>query len=279
METKKNSKFYIVFGLILFASFGFIAIATMDYQSYHEVSYPNNNLALPDLNGKTEITHDVIRLYDSNGITIDYNINNGNYILNGTSNDSMFLYLTQLPIIQSLQNITRSIYYVSGTQNTTTSFAWSMEMTDISKNEIFINSNNINQNATTSANIDGHRLRFYVFGNRTFNDYTFKLQLSKGSYVLPYVVPKETIIYAHNQDYTALTEIGSVAITSLTGFINGFKVVGDILQTLVQFQQTVVYEVSKFLIENYIKVIDFLESITDNGLIEWIKDPMKGFKF
>src|SRR5690554_613550 len=43
------------------------------------------NLAMPDLTGKPEISTGIYRLYNDNGVTIDYNVNSGIISINGTT--------------------------------------------------------------------------------------------------------------------------------------------------------------------------------------------------
>lgn len=47
------------------------------------------NLAVPDLTGKPEISEGVYRLYDANGVTIDYDYWTGEFIFNGTATNSI----------------------------------------------------------------------------------------------------------------------------------------------------------------------------------------------
>ena len=75
---------------------------------------PNKNLAMPDLTGKPEISRGLYRLYNANGITIDYNIYNGTITINGTPTIRVDYDFTSILETLSPPNI-YSYYYVGGT--------------------------------------------------------------------------------------------------------------------------------------------------------------------
>lgn len=159
---------------------------------------PGYNFAMPDFVGKTEISTGLYRLYNTSGITVDYNVNSGNFIINGTAADGRFIYLTDLPIIQAGQTVSRSTYYVSGSINIIDfSINFTLGMVDSSKNDMYINySNIIVQNTITTSSTDSRRLILYITNGRVFDNFTFKLQVEKGSQATSYTVPGQIPQYS-----------------------------------------------------------------------------------
>ena len=157
------------------------------------------NLAMPNLTGKEYLGNGVYRLYNDNGITIDYDIYNGYVILNGTTPTgtteiNLDLYRNVVP---NGSIVSFGYYYVSGTFEHDTPYA-----------TLFVNSPNLpadmglknGLNYTIKAvrenyeyNYNGNKLipRIYlgVGGTITFNNFTFRVQLEKGDTATPYTVP------------------------------------------------------------------------------------------
>lgn len=158
-------------------------IKDLDNYTLREV-FENRNTAMPDLTGKTEISAGVYRLYDVNGITIDYEINNGIYNFNGT-----VMYGDNIYIFSNIeQSIEYTISYIAVSGSLT---GGSMALgilypyyrairqetnTNLDMKDTFI---------TTTQDI----FVYYSAAGRTFDNYKFKLQLEKGDTVTPYQVP------------------------------------------------------------------------------------------
>lgn len=140
------------------------------------------NLLMPDLTGKEYLGNGIYRLYNERGITIDYNIYNGEYNINGDPTTTF-----AFDLIDILPNTEYTVSYiaVSGsimgggfriyiTPPYTTVILQLNEHVDIQNTFI-----------TTTQDL----LRFEFVLGRTFDNYTFKLQLEKGDTATPYTVP------------------------------------------------------------------------------------------
>ena len=137
-----------------------------------------------DLSGATDLGGGNYRLYNNNGITIDYNVSSGIYTLNGTAITAFNYFIFN---IEPNTEYTLSYIYVSGTLTGgyLAFIATNPYLLMISRNEINYNENIENTFNTTTQN----EFRFDIRTGRTFDNYQFKLQLEKGSQATPYTVP------------------------------------------------------------------------------------------
>lgn len=147
--------------------------------------FENRNMAMPDLTGKTEISAGVYRIYNDNGLTLDYNTNNGHWVLNGTAttNGWRVFYLfptntyTQTATLKHISgSATKSDYWIGLTSggNYTGALIAGDRLTDTYTFNI------------TNLTID---IRSLIILGDVFNNLTFTIQLEKGSTATPYQVP------------------------------------------------------------------------------------------
>src|SRR5690554_3464057 len=140
------------------------------------------NLASPDLEGKEYLGNGVYRLYNGNGVTLDYNIYNGVFTINGTTTARLNYILFNIE--QNTEYIL-SYFAVSGTLTGTNFRFWlySPEAT------LFrLDNENIDKQYTFTTTTQ-NQLRVDTPSGRTFNNYQFKLQLEKGDTATSYEVP------------------------------------------------------------------------------------------
>lgn len=143
------------------------------------------NLAMPDLTGKTEISAGVYRLSDTYfDITLDYNINNGQYILNGTSGDAIpsgiYSFIINIPI-----NITYTVKYniINNGINSVNQFLLRQATAGSNFNILNMKFNSQNTLVITESVIS------IRIDTGDFTNHIFTLQIEKGSTATPYTVP------------------------------------------------------------------------------------------
>lgn len=140
------------------------------------------NLSKPDLSTATDLGGGNYRLYNGDGITVDYNVSSGIWTFNGTS--TLTLGNVLFNIEQNTQ-YTLSYIAVSGTLS-----GGQLLLGVSSPYTVVLNQNNQNadkQNTFVTTTQD--RFRFDIPSGTTFTNYQFKLQLEKGSTATPYTVP------------------------------------------------------------------------------------------
>jgi len=141
------------------------------------------NLGGPDLTGAEDLGDGEYRLYNNNDITIDYNVYNGEYNVNG-SPSSTFAF----DLIDILPDTEYTVSYI-GISGVLSGGGFRVYITSPYTTVILQQTNeNINKQntfTTTTQNL----LRFEFVSGRIFNDYKFKLQLEKGDTATPYTLP------------------------------------------------------------------------------------------
>lgn len=142
------------------------------------------NLAMPDLTGKEYLGDGVYRLRTVQGLTIDYNIYNGEYNVNGISTIVAMInfHTFNLPT----NNYTVSLIYVSG--DVDREDAWVRVNNTINNLGPSLNSS-ITYDTFTFTNESIFALRSFAYVGTTYNNLTFKLQIEKGTTATPYTVP------------------------------------------------------------------------------------------
>ena len=178
----KNKLFYLLLILGVFV----IPIFSFNLQAQEDeiIDYSNKNLAVPDLAGKEYLGDGVYRLYDDNGITIDYNVNNGIYTMNGIGNTVRLILFN----IEKNTEYTLSYIYVTGTL---TGGNIIFEGQDPQMQVITVKESNYNENIENTFNTNEQTRIDLVIGSsiRTFNNFQYKVQLEKGDTATPYTVP------------------------------------------------------------------------------------------
>ena len=175
---------------------------------------PNKNLAMPNLMGKPEISAGVYRLDNRNGVSLDYNLFSGNFMLNGTLTSQMGISVTVDFVING--TYTYSYRYVSGTKNNLFSTQFYSSPNDLFN--LTIGSNEAYNSTQTVTNRTGFiNIYFWTVG-LSFNNFTFKLQLEKGSTATDYVVPQPNTGYVSSNISGPNGEVATnLAMPDLTG--------------------------------------------------------------
>lgn len=223
-----------IFIVLLFILLGTSLIVIMNIKgttdnSFNIVYENNKNVVLPDLTNDIEIINGLYRIYDSNGITIDYNVYNGIYTINGTVITSPVIYFTNEPIIQPLEIVSMSMFYVSG--STSGNFNWLLgDIGNFAIKNYTVKRENVftTENSTNNT----RRLRIYLTNGTIFDNYQIKLQLEKGSQVTNYVVPKLIPIYKDNLTYDEKQQIGMGAFEGIPKII---RTINNILKPVTDF--------------------------------------------
>lgn len=141
----------------------------------------NKNLLLPDLTGKIDLGKGDFRLYGDNQNYFDYNIYTGIYTVNGVVNIG---YNNQFYKDFYLKQFTYSFYYVSGTfTGDNFNFNYFNLLGDASSGIQDVSYSNKSVVRPNLKNI------YFVFTDRTFENYKFKLQLEKGDIATSYEPP------------------------------------------------------------------------------------------
>lgn len=142
------------------------------------------NLAVPDLNGKTHLGNGVYRLYNVSNITLDYNVFNGVYTLNGTPTSNVITFGEIFNIAP--MNGTFSFLKVAGTSNLG-SIYWNGEASNQTLLSGIRNGVDVNNDVVITSNFAF--ITFSDYSQTTYDNYTFKMQLEKGSQATDYQVP------------------------------------------------------------------------------------------
>lgn len=144
--------------------------------------FENRNITMPDLSTATDLGGGDYRLYNTNGITLDYNTFSGIYTINGTS----IVYM-EIDIFNILPNTEYAVSYIAisgslsgGRLNIYVANPFLLVIYQL-------NENTSKQNTFLTTNQT--RFIFLIDVGRTFINYQFKLQLEHGSTVTPYQIP------------------------------------------------------------------------------------------
>lgn len=249
------NKIFIVLLFILLGS-SLIVLNNMDggTENSFAIVYENNkNIALPDINGKIEIMDGLYRLYDNNGLTIDYNIYNGIWTVNGQYTLTALSYI--LFNVMNNQQYTLTYNYVSG------SISDYFEYTFASPNiaNFFMSLTNYqNDRIITITTTTQNRYVLYTTNVNIFNNYQFKIQLEKGSQATSYIVPK---LIPHYQDNLSLEEKEQIGMGAFGGITQILRSISDIIKPL----GDIINSIFSFVNEGIINPIgDFI-----NGIFSW----------
>lgn len=153
---------------------------------------PSKNLAMPDLEDKEYLGDGVYRLYNDNGITIDYNVYNGQYKINGTTTQTLGYPITnyifeQNDYVLTFYGITgsRASGYAQISLYSGTGYPTDNPLIDMPETSSGLITDISNYTVYGAM----RRLNFYIPANITYNNYTFKVQLEKGTTATDYEVP------------------------------------------------------------------------------------------
>ena len=152
---------------------------------------PNKNLAMPNLMGKTYLGDGWYRIDNSNGVSLDYNLFSGNFMLNGTLTSQTGRRVTVDFAIDG--TYIYSYRYVSGTKNNLFSTQFYSSPNDLFN--LIIGSNEAYNSTQTVINRTGFINIYFGTVGLSFNNFTFKLQLEQGSTATDYVVPQPNTGY------------------------------------------------------------------------------------
>ena len=144
--------------------------------------FQNRNHAMPDLTGATEISAGVYRIINETNETTDYNVNNGEYIVNKPSGITSVN--INLNILEIGKEYTLSYYYISGLADQIRI----VQGTNPNQNYL-INNADYQYFHTITFTAQYTNLRFVILSFSQYDNLTFKLQLEKGSTATPYQRP------------------------------------------------------------------------------------------
>ena len=159
---------------------------------------PGVNLAIPDLSTATYLGDGVYRLYNKNGITIDYNVYNGNFVMNGSLTITTLGDIFRIPMLEDGLTYTISAQEISGTK--TGLFAvyirtpLQLLLTMVPNQNTFVAGNNNNYIILSDFSIGS-----------VFDNYTFIIQLEKGDTATPYTLPGQIPEYATKEQEAWIT--------------------------------------------------------------------------
>lgn len=143
------------------------------------------NLAMPDLTGKEYLGDGVYLVFKRKQLELTYNVYSGNFVLNGS--DSVNTDIALGRVWNYSNQAVKSFEYVSGSYTGETYFVFGQyfnhQLLD------FTNKQNIINDLDNISDFNKTILRFYYHANSTYDNYTFKIQLEKGSTATPYEVP------------------------------------------------------------------------------------------
>ena len=178
----KSKLFYLV--LLLGVLFIPIFKISLQAQEFETVDYSYKNLASPDLEGKEYLGEGVYFIKQYHGVTLTYNVYNGNYVLNGTPTSAIVAFYNMFNIAS--MNGTFSFVYVSGTSNLANIY-WNAEMASNYLLRGIRDGASVNNEVVITETFK--HLVFSDYSMTTYDNYTFKLQLEKGDTATPYTVP------------------------------------------------------------------------------------------
>ena len=179
---------------------------------------PGYNLSGPDLSTATDLGDGNYRIYNDNGVTIDYNVNSGIYTRSGTATAGIFMRLSDRILDYHNQIMTMKVVRVSGTGEvypfigTGTNFGANMTI-------------NMNE-ATVTKLLDnpiGGRIELYNSLGISAN-VQFKLQLEEGVQATPHTVPGQ--IPQYNEQFAVRPQqawITPTLLNSATGTLQYMK--------------------------------------------------------
>lgn len=218
-------------------------------ESFGKVQVPNKNLAMPNLSTATYIGGGTYRLYDSNGIIIDYNENNGYHMINGVATSNIVIYYIDEITMNIEYGSTYYVkyHYVSGSaksslgNNILGSMNYRTETTPSA-----IRLSNVNGATFTVDNEPNNQrgIRADIKAGDIFDNLTFRVQVEKGDKATTYVVPKLISLYKDNLTLQQKREIGLGAfngITNIVNTINGFtETVQNLFNNVINFFKGIV---------------------------------------
>ena len=185
----KNKLFYLVLLLGVFL----IPILKFSLKAQEEddyVDYSNKNLASPDLEGKEYFGYGYYILYDNNGITIEYNVYNGVYTVDGTwTGPTGSSAMIPLLNVNGL-TLTVSVDIVSGNLPNAVRYRPS----SLESKQIYL-FEGISYEVPYDRNYDAIRM----VNGAVFDNFQFNVQLEKGDTATSYTVPLQPYLWHEKQ--------------------------------------------------------------------------------
>lgn len=199
-------------------------------ESSFDIEYQNNkNIALPNIEGKTELTIGVYRVIEQSGITVDYDIFSGIWTINGTASTNVWI-LQKAFEENEIYNV--SYYYVSGTMTNSMAIGFYDIYTSGVGGFISSGTDNYTQNKNVKSEQNAIQLLIIPIGSSNYNNYKFKIQLEKGSISTSYTVPKLIPVYKDNLSIEEKQTIGFGAFGGVTQII---KTINNIIKPVNDF--------------------------------------------
>lgn len=162
------------------------------------------NLAMPDLTNAIDLGNRQYRIYDYNGITVDYGIDSGNFVMNGSSSGPGYVWITLLNKDTYVENISFSTYYESGCADSG-KYQWVVEGDNKNFWSYVITFTPENRLWTQEINSNVQRIGLFFREVEALENYTFKLQVEKGSTITPYTIPGKIPQYATQEQEAWIT--------------------------------------------------------------------------
>lgn len=151
-----------------------ITMSGTTYPAGTKIRIKSKNELVPKLNNKEYLGDGVYRIGNYNGVTWDYNIHNGQYVLNGTPTSATIFFNDTFKL--SAMQGTFSLNVISGTSNLG-SIYWNGEH----PNQVLLS--NINGGATVNNEVvisgGAWLLTFSDYSRTTYDNYTFTMQLEQ----------------------------------------------------------------------------------------------------
>jgi hypothetical protein len=139
------------------------------------------NLAVPDLTGKPEISEGVYRLYDVNGVTIDYDYWTGEFIFNGTTSSYI---VTNFSATLPLGVYTIKSYIIQGEPSQ--AFKVLGTLSGGAQNRPMAGETSYTDGINTIKSVD-----FWIATDYVMNNMRVKVQIEKGVEATDYELPIE----------------------------------------------------------------------------------------
>ena len=187
----KSKLFYLLLVLGVFVipilKFNLHAQEDDDY-----VNYSNKNLAAPYLEDKEYLGDGIYKLYNDNGITIEYDVYSSITEINGTATSAISYYFVIFSnTLDEYRTI--SVRYVSGTVVSGNNEIGIYDSgTGVG---IVITNNNYLSPLLSQSKNNVNQLVIYIPSGAVLTNYQFKLQLEKGDTATPYTVPLQPYLW------------------------------------------------------------------------------------
>lgn len=228
-----NKVLIVIMFILLGTSLIVVSNMNKGVENSFTIEYQNNkNLLFPDLEGRQEISVGLYRLYNANGITLDYQIYSGKYLMNGTATNNGIIDLMSLQPYNNLE-YTSTIYIIDGSYVGSLWFKISQGRDNVSymQNQLY-NYDGLDKKSITATLPNYIKPMILYNTDYTYYNLQFKIQLEKGDISTSYVVPKLIPVYKDNLTQQEKNDIGLGAFGGISKII---KTINDIIKPVGDF--------------------------------------------